>query len=140
MSPATKPLPQLPRGWSRVCHETGLFLRSIGLGILVTAFQGFFTSSFLEPEKVAIRQSRVTALLRALIHVVPLGLAIFEIILNWKGRYVGKDFTKQNILQFVAKGHEILMQASIATIILSYIRYQISVGKGMPFGAMLGAL
>lgn len=137
---ATKSLPRLPRGWTRVCHESGLFLRSIGLGILVTAFQGFFTNNFSEPEKVAIRQSRVTALLRALIHAWPLGLAIFEIIINWKGHYVGPLFDKQNYLQFVAKAHEILMQASIATIVLSYIRYQVSAGKGMPFGAVLGAL
>lgn len=140
MGKAIKPLPRLPRGWSRLCHETGLFLRSIGLGILTTTFQAFFTNKFSEPEKVAISQSRVTALLRALIHVLPLGLAIFEIILNWKGHYVGLVFDKQNYLQFAAKAHEILMQASIATIILSYIRYQISAGKGMPFGAVLGAL
>ena len=140
MGQATKPLPRLPRGWSRVCHETGLFLRSIGLGILVTAFQGFFTNNFLEPEKVAIRQSRVTSLLRALIHLLPLGIATFEITLNWKGHYVGQHFDKQNYLQFAAKAHEIFIQASIATIILSYTRHQISVGKGMPFGAVLGAL
>ena len=140
MDQATKPLPRLPRGWSRVCHETGLFLRSIRLGIVVTAFQGFFTKNFSEPEKAAIRQSRVTAFLRTLIHTIPLGVAVFEIVLNWKGHYVGAQFDKQNYLQFVAKGHEILMQASIATIILSYTRYQISVGKGIPFGATLGAL
>lgn len=140
MSQAAKPLPRLPRGWSRVCHETGLFLRSIGLGILVTACQGFFTNNFLEPEKVAVRQSRVTTFLRALIHVLPLGLAIFEIILNLKGHYVGATFDKQNYLQFVAKAHEISMQASLATIVLSYIRHQIGTGAGMPFGAMLGAL
>ena len=140
MGQATKPLPRLPRGWSRVSHETGLFLRSIGLGILVTAFQGFFTNNFLEPEKVAIRQSRVTSLLRALIHLLPLGLALFEITLNWKGHFVGRHFDKQNYLQFAAKAHEIFMQASISTIILSYTRHQISASKGMPFGAVLGAL
>ena len=135
-----KPLPRLPRGWSRVSHETGLFLRTIGLGIIVTSLQGLFTKRFLEPEKAAVRQSRVTALLRALIHALPLGVALFEIVLNWKGHYVGAQFNKQNYLQFVAKAHEILMQASLATIILSYTRYQISAGNGMPFGAVLGAL
>ena len=139
MSQTTRPLPRLPRNWSRLCHETGLFLRSIGLGILVTTFQGFFTNNFLEPEQVAIRQNRVTALLRALIHALPLGLAIFEIVINWKGLYVGAIFDKQNYLQFVAKAHEILIQASIATIMLSYTRYQISSSNGIPFGAVLGA-
>lgn len=140
MGQAKKPLPRLPRGWSRVCHETGLFLRSIGLGILVTAFQGFFTNNFVEPKKVAIRQSRVTFLLRASIHLLPLGIAIFEITLNWKGHFVGRTFDKQNYLQFAAKAHEIFIQASLATIILSYTRHQISAGKGMPFEAVLGAL
>lgn len=135
-----KPLPPLPRGWARVTHETGLFLRSIGLGIVVSAFQGFFSKSFRESEKVAIRRSRVTALLRALIHAVPLSIAIFEIVINWKGHYVGAKFDMQNSLQFVAKGHEVTMQASIAAVLLSYIRYQISAGEGMPFGAVLGGL
>ncbi|MCJ1264493.1 hypothetical protein MMC22_004365 [Lobaria immixta] len=139
-SQAIKPLPSLPRGWSRVCHETGLFLRGIGLGIVVTFFQGIFTKNFVEPEKVAIRQSRITALLRTLIHVVPIGVAIFEIALNLKGQFFGPTFDKQNYLQFAAKAHEIAMQASLTTVLLSYIRYQISAGKGMPFGAVLGGL
>lgn len=137
---ATKPLPRLPRGWSRACHETGFFLRKIGLGIIVTAFQGFFTKDFREPEKIAVHQNRFTALLGTLIHAIPLGMAIFEIFLNWKGHYVGGSFDKQNYLQFVAKTHEILMQTSLATIILSYVRYQISAGKGMPFGTILCTL
>ena len=106
----------------------------------MTFFQGIFTKNFLEPEKVAIRRSRTTALLRTLIHVVPVGVALFEIILNLKGHFVGKSFDKQNYLQFAAKAHEIAMQASIATILLSYIRYQISAGKGIPFGAVLSGL
>ena len=121
-------------------HEVGLFLRSFGLGIVVTAFQGFFTKNFQEPEKIAIRRSRVTALFRALIHAVPVGIAIFEIVLNWKGRYIGRKFDIQNYLQFAAKAHEVAIQSSIATILLSYIRHQISAGTGMPFGAVLSGL
>lgn len=122
-SQADKPLPPLPQGWSRVCHETGVFLRGIGLGIVVFSFQGIFTKNFLEPEKVAISRSRITALLMSLIHVVPLGIAIFESVLNLKGHFIGKTFDKQNYLQFVAKAHEVAIQASLATILLSYIRY-----------------
>lgn len=136
-SQTVKPLPPLPRSWSRVRHETGLLLRGIGLGIVVTSFQGLFTKNFLEPEKVAIHQSRVTALLRTLIHAVPLGVAILEIVLNLKSHFIGQHFDKQNYLQFAAKAHEITLQASVATIVLSYIRYQISAGRGMPFGAVL---
>ena len=117
-----------------------MLLRGFGLGIVVTSFQGFFTKNFPEPEKVALRRSRITAILRTMIHVVPIGVAIFEIVLNLKGHFVGAHFDKQNYLQFAAKAHEIAMQASMATILLSYIRYQISVGKGMPFGAVLSGL
>ena len=106
----------------------------------MTSFQGTFTKNFREPEKIAIYRSRVTALLGTLIHVVPLGVAIFEIVLNLKGHFVGSTFDKQSYFQFAAKAHEIVMQASIATILLSYIRYQISAGKGMPFGAVLSGL
>lgn len=137
---AAKPLPPLPRGWSRVCQETSLLLRSIGLGIVVTAFQGVFTKNFQEPEKVAIRRSRVTALLRALIHAVPLGIAIFVIILNFKTRYVERELDEQNYVQFAPKTHEIAMQASLATILLFYIRLQLGAGKVMSFGAVLGDL
>lgn len=123
-----------------MCQETTLFLRSIGLGIVVTAFQGVFTKNFREPEKVAIRRSRVTALLRTLIHAVPLGIAIFEIILNFKTKYAEREFDKQNYIQFAAKAHEIAMQVSLATILLSYLRLKIGAGKRMPFGAVLGGL
>ena len=117
-----------------------MFLRGIGLGIVVTSFQGIFTKNFLEPEKIAISRSRITALLRSLIHVVPLGVAIFESVLNLRGHFIGSTFDRQNYLQFVAKAHEIAMQASLATILLSYIRYQITAGRGMPFGAVLSGI
>lgn len=119
---AVELLPPLPRGWSRVCHETGLFFRAIGLGVVVTAFQVIFTKNISEPEKVAIRQIRITALLRTLIHAVPVAVVIFEIVLGLKGHFVRATFDKQNYLQFAAKEHEIAMQALIATILLSCIR------------------
>lgn len=140
ISQSAEALPRLPRGWSRVCHETGMFLRSIGLGIVVTAFQGFFTQGFLVPEKVAIRRSRITAHLRAMIHSLPVGVAIFEICFNWKGHYVGYHFDKQNYLRFAAKAHEATMQAPIATILLTCIRHESTASSGMPFGAVLGGL
>lgn len=106
----------------------------------MTAIQGIFEKNFPEPEKVAIRRSRITALLRTLIHAMPLAVAIFEITVNLKGHFVGVKFDKQNWLQFAAKAHEIAIQASITTVLLSYIRYQISAGNGIPFGAVLGGL
>ena len=42
-----------------------------------------------EPTKKAIRKDRTIALLRCLIHLFPVGIALFEIILNWNTYYVG---------------------------------------------------
>lgn len=63
-----------------------------------------------------------------------------EIILNWKGHYIGIAFDKQSYYQFAAKAHEITLQASLVAIALSYIRLQLTVGSGLPFGAFLSGL
>ena len=136
----TKSLPKLPRGWSRICHETSLFLRSIGLTVIVSTLSGLFNKQFREPTKTAIRRSRVTAILRSLVHVLPLGLAILEIVVNCRGYYYGKEFNRQAIYQIVAKTHEIMGQASLALLVLSYIRHETTMGKGVPFGIFLGSL
>ena len=136
----TKPLPTLPRNWSRVSNEISIFLRGLGLGIVVTTFHGLFNRDFSEPEKVVIRKSRLTALLRMFIHIVPMGVALAEIILNMKGHYLGSEFNKQSYVQFAAKAHELTMQASLATIVLSLIRYEVTSREGLPFGAFLGSL
>lgn len=63
-----------------------------------------------------------------------------EIILNWKGHYIGIAFDKQSYYQFAAKAHEITLQASLVSIALSYIRFQLTFGNGLPFGAFLSGL
>lgn len=63
-----------------------------------------------------------------------------EIVWNWKGRYVGAEFNKQSYYQFAAKAHEITLQASLVSIALSYIRFQLTCGDGLPFGAFLSGL
>ena len=116
-----------------------MFLRSIGLGIVVTVFQGTFSRKFVEPTKAAIISNRFIALLRSLIHVLPVGVALTEIIVNWNGYYVGAIFDNQTVLQFAAKAHEITIQASLAAIIQSHMRHLIIAVSGLPFGALLGA-
>lgn len=63
-----------------------------------------------------------------------------EIIFNWQGYYIGASLTGQSYLQFAAKAHEILIQASLTSILMSYIRYEITTTKGLPFGAFLSGL
>ena len=99
-----------------------------------------FRKDFSEPKKVTVLRGRVSALLRALIHVPPLAFALLEIIINLRGYYVGEDFDKQSYYQLAAKAHEIAIDASLALIVLSYIRYELTIGDGLPFGAFLGSL
>ena len=69
-----------------------------------------------------------------------MGIGLMEIIFNWKGRYVGAEFSQQFFLQFAAKAHEITIDASLTFIVLSYIRHMLTFGDGLPFGVFLGGL
>ena len=133
-------LTHLPRGWSRISRAIAAFLVSIGLGILVATYEGAFKKDFTEPKKVAIGRSRTTSIFKSLVHVIPIGFALYEIINNLRGCYVGQPFTRQSYYQGVAKAHEILIDASLASIVLSYIRYQVTYSDGLPFGTFLGGL
>lgn len=117
-----------------------MFLRGIGLGIIITISQGFVRKDFSEPKKIAIHQSRGTALLRSLVHIAPMAVSLLEIIFNWKGRYVGRTFDQQSYYQFAAKVHEVAIQASLGSIMLSYIRCELALRDGLPFGVFLGGL
>lgn len=93
-----------------------------------------------EPTKKAIRKDRTIALLRCLIHLFPVSIALFEIILNWNTYYVGISTYNQAVYQLVAKIHEIAIQASLATIVFSFIRHEMTIGNGIPFGTLFSGL
>ena len=133
-------LTRVSRGWSRIGRETSIFLKSIGLGIIVSTYQAIFRKGFSEPKKVTIRRSRITSFFTSLIHVIPLAIALYEIVLNLRGRYVGEYFTQQAYYQLAAKAHEILIDASLSSIVLTYIRRELTNGDGLPFGAFLASL
>lgn len=98
----------------------------------------------VERKKVALRQNRWTAAARCIIHLVPTLASLSIVILNVKGYYIGdelsgasgQDTQKLGALQFAAKLHELTIHASIAAMVLSYIRYELTLGKGLPLGAM----
>ncbi|MCJ1357082.1 MAG: hypothetical protein MMC33_007078 [Icmadophila ericetorum] len=106
--------------------------------VVSTSIRGF-RKDFVEPKKVAIQYSQWAAGLKSLIHLIPLGVAILEIVRNWQGRYIGATFDLQSYYQFAAKAHEILIQASLGTVLLSFILRGLA-GKGLPFGALLSGL
>jgi len=80
-------------------------------------------------------QSRWLATGHALLHLVPLSSAVTVLILNWSEYFVGPAFTLSTTLQFVAKLQELLMQASLAEIVLSIVRSQMMEGY-LPLGAL----
>lgn len=129
--------------WTQVQDVSRLVLRALGFNLIVHAcgsLRHVTGKGLHEPVKIAIRKDRVIALLRSLIHIIPISVALCEIILNWNTYYVGVSIYNQAVYQIVAKTHELAIQASLATILYSYIRYEMTVGNGIPFGALFSGL
>ena len=105
-----------------------VLFRILGLGIVLAGLKSLrrlaIGRGYDEPTKIAIRRSRTTALLRALIHIAPLGVALWEIILNWNTYYVGATIRNIAYYQFGAKIHEMAAQAWLAAIVFTYIRQE----------------
>ena len=130
--------------WKQLLEGGKTTSRALGLNIIFS----FFTflryqtvgKGFTEQTKVAIRKSRTIALLRALIHIIPVTVALWEIVLNWNTYFVGYKVYNLAYYQFGAKLHEIAIQASLSAIIFSYVRYELVLGDGIPFGALFSGL
>ena len=120
-------LKQSLRGsWSALQNGSKVLFRILGLSIIVAGLKSLQHLSvgkgYTEPTKVAIRQSRMIALLRALIHIAPLSIALWEVVLNWNTYYVGATIRNIAYYQIGAKIHEMTAQASLAAIIFTYVR------------------
>ena len=130
--------------WHILQNSTTTLFRALGLHVIVSAFRSLrylaVGKGYDEPIKIAIRKSRTTALVRAIIHIAPISVAMWEIIINWNAYYLGATIRNQAYYQFGAKVHEMTAQASLAAIVFSYIRYEISLGQGLPFGALFSGL
>ena len=129
--------------WSKVKSGSSAVFRALGLGLAIVLFRSLsrpFGKPFSEPTKVAIYSNRTIALLRALVHVIPFGLAVGEIILNWQEHYLGGNVQSLSYYQYAAKAHEICIQASLAAILFAYIRFEMALGHGLPFGALFSGL
>ena len=129
--------------WSKVKSGSSAVFRALGFGLTIVLFRSLsrpFGKSFSEPIKVAIYSNRTIALLRALVHVAPFMLAMEEIVLSWRERYLGGNFNKVSYYQYAAKAHEISIQGSLAAILFAYIRFEMALGHGLPFGALFSGL
>ena len=80
--------------------------------------------------------------------MAPVTAALALVVLNMAQYYVGgelagpvgQDDQKLNALQFGAKLHELLMLASLAAIVFTYIRRELVFGEGVPYGALCAGL
>ena len=130
--------------WRFIQDSAAVSFRALGLHLIVSGFRSLrnraIGKGYDEPTKVAIRRSRTTALMRASIHIIPVGVAMWEIIINWNAYYLGTTVLNQAYYQFGAKVHEMAIHASLAAIVFSYIRYELSLGQGLPFGALFSGL
>ena len=136
-----KPVGRAKRLYATFIENLQALLRTLGLGIVsALRYRPSKSKTCGEPIKVALRHSRLTALLRTSIHVVPLGLTMWLIILNWNTYYVGSYVYNTFYYQVGAKVLEIMIQASLTVIMFSYIRYELVIGNGLPFGALFSGL
>ena len=122
----------MSRFWAKSKDIARSVLRALCLAILAHAFTklGHLTGRGLhESVKIAIRKDRAIALLRSLIHLIPISVSLCEIILNWNTYYVGVSIYNQAVYQLLAKIHEITIQASLAAVVFSYTT-RIDNGKG----------
>ncbi|KAJ9614326.1 hypothetical protein H2200_002462 [Cladophialophora chaetospira] len=93
-----------------------------------------------ERTKVAIYRHRGIALLHALVHLPALTAAMLLITWNIGGHYVGSmPAVVSTSLQFAAKIFELLMQMSLATILLEIVRRCMIFTDSLTFGGMLAA-
>ncbi|KAG9508134.1 hypothetical protein J7337_001697 [Fusarium musae] len=114
------------------------FLRTIGLKVVT-----FFNRE--EKPKVLIKKSRPVAIARCAVHVIPALLTIGLSAVNFVGFFIGGELQgKQNddsfklgLLQIATKVQELLIVASIGTIIFHCLRSEVMFGPGLPLGLLV---
>jgi hypothetical protein len=101
------------------------FLRNVRLLLpAVLIGRAFSWMSPIKQRKVVGYQSRRMAIMNSLLHLVPFLGATALLVLFWRKHWVGGTSDNATTLQFVAKFHELLMQASLVDILLYVIRAQ----------------
>ena len=132
------------KAWMIFKDSGMMVLRALGLNVMVSLFKHLqrllVGIGHTELTKIAIRRSRRIALLHALIHVIPVGVAVWEIVLNWNTYYVGPTIYSLAYYQLGAKAHEMTIQGSLAAILFCYVRCELALGDGLPFGSLFSGL
>jgi hypothetical protein len=92
-----------------------------------------------ERRKVAVYQNRAMALAFNLLHVAPLAGAITLLVLQWTNYWVSGRDDYSSALQFAAKVHELVMQASIVELLLCLVRTGL-IDSFLPLGTLSGII
>ena len=133
----------------KFAENVSALLHVVGLSILYTPLARIFGWEHeREEKKIVIDKNRPVAIVRCLIHIVPVAAALGLVALNASNYYIGgelsgptgQDFEKLAALQFAAKLHELLMLASLGAVLVTCIRRELAFGQGLPFGAVFSGL
>ncbi|ORY16563.1 hypothetical protein BCR34DRAFT_476003, partial [Clohesyomyces aquaticus] len=125
-----------------------VLLRALGFSILWNLGCKILRRPKVELPKQAMRKSRLLVLLALTTHIIPVGGVATLTYLVIRGYYIGgtlagpdaSDDLKLSGLQFAAKLHELMMQASLSLVVVSFIRHELVAGNGVPFGAIFGSV
>ena len=95
-----------------------------------------------EVKKIIVSESRLIAVRRCLVHLAPIATSTAILTANLHGVYFGisfggfikSDTIDLMLFQIAAKGHEILVVASLGSVILHVARQELLYGDGLPLG------
>ena len=72
-----------------LCTEAVIFLKSVGLGF-ITFIRRQLSLSRKDPRQIVVTRSFLFALGRCFIHIIPLTISLFLIVINLRGYYIGQ--------------------------------------------------
>ena len=118
-------------------------IRAIGLESVNTLLRALF-SRWDTPEspKPVLQKSFWIALSRCPIHLFPVSVLTFLLWINYRGYYIGPGFSALGdnkyiaLYQVAAKLQEVLCVASLATVVLQFLRSDLLYGEGVPIGLL----
>ncbi|KPM42359.1 hypothetical protein AK830_g4230 [Neonectria ditissima] len=128
---------RVARGWLSLTATYTSLLRNVGLEITTV------TKGPEEPKRL-FEVSWRAALARCGVHVLPAAVSIILITINLLGYFIGNELQgpsntngiKMGILQICAKAQELLIVASLSTVIFHILRSEMVFGAGLPLGLM----
>lgn len=98
--------------------------------------------SQVEPKKLIYTTSLHITLQRCAVHLLPCTFSIFLVVINLQGYFIGFELAGEPgktsqymaLLQITAKIQELLVVASLTTVVVHRLRYDLIDGEGVPFG------